>query len=136
MMWLARRFVIYLATAIFSGLAFLIWATIYAHAHMPDRPDLNNWFGKLKSHDGGLCCSFDEGVAVATDAWDSNGTVNDVNSGYRVFLDGKWLEIPKVAVVEVPNLYGQAVVWPLKYKDSTGHEETYGVRCFMPGSGT
>jgi hypothetical protein len=51
-----------------------------------------------------------------------------VNSHYRVFLDGQWLDVPDDAVLTQPNLYGRTVVWPMKtFAGMT-------IRCFIPGS--
>lgn len=92
-------------------------------AHMPDRPDLNGWFSRLASKKG-LCCSFAEGVAIADVDW-------DVQEGhYRVRLGGQWQSVPDAALVEEPNRYGPAVVWPYSGPDGNG------IRCFLPGAGT
>lgn len=101
----------------------------FASAHMPDRPDLDDWFMKLRSPGGGLCCDFTEARKLTDVQWDTQ------DGHYRVFIDNKWFPVKDDAVVPGPNKYGQAMAWPLEYTDSTGHKQMYGVRCFMPGAG-
>lgn len=90
--------------------------------------DLKPWFDKLASGKG-LCCSFADGVTIEDVDWDTAGDA-DKNSGYRVRLEGRWIEVPKAALVTEPNKYGDAVVWP--YQDWQGKTQ---IRCFIPGSG-
>lgn len=119
--FLVAAFVLWILTLIVLGKAF---------AHMADRPDLDGWFMKLKSPGGGLCCDFAEAKKIADPDWDTK------DGHYRVFLDGRWMNVPDESVVSDPNRYGPALVWPNEYTSSTGKKETYGIRCFMPGAGT
>lgn len=91
--------------------------------HFADRPDLNKWFDSLSSKKG-MCCSFADGLSlVPSDV--------DTDSGhYRVRLDGQWVDVPDGALVDVPNRYGEPIVWP--FKDSVGNWQ---IRCFLPGAG-
>lgn len=91
---------------------------------------LKSWFDSLANKNGGLCCSFADGVSVQDVDWDTLGPTTDDQSGYRVRLNGVWLNVPKTAVVEQPNKFGPAVVWP--YQDTNGVTQ---IRCFIPGSG-
>jgi hypothetical protein len=91
---------------------------------------LHAWFDHLAS-DRGPCCSFADGVSIADVDWDNLGTIDDVNSGYRVRLDGKWIDVPKTALITEPNKDGRAFVWP--YSDGS---DTPQIRCFLPGAGT
>ncbi len=93
---------------------------VYAH----DGP-LHNWFNSLKSGSGDACCSYTDGRTVEDPDVDMDG------NHYRVRVDGQWIDVPDLAVVTVPNRFGQAVVWP--YKDYAGHIQ---IRCFLPGAGT
>ena len=87
---------------------------------------LKAWFDQLASAKG-LCCSFADGVTVEDVDWDTGGT----QGGYRVRLDGRWIDVPETALVKAPNKYGPAVVWP--YQDVAGVTQ---IRCFLPGAGT
>jgi hypothetical protein len=85
---------------------------------------LKPWFDQLASGKG-LCCSFADGFSIADVDW-------DVREGrYRVHLEGRWIDVPDVAVVAEPNRYGPAVVWP--YQDTDGFLQ---IRCFLPGAGS
>ena len=84
---------------------------------------LKSWFDSLKSGHG-LCCSFADGRTVSDPDWGMEG------GHYWVVVDGKKLIVPDDALVNVPNKFGQAVVWPYK-------EEENGptlIRCFMAGA--
>jgi hypothetical protein len=84
-------------------------------------PELHEWFEHLHSGKG-PCCSDADGRTVLDSDWEV------LNSHYRVFLDGQWLDVPDDAVLTQPNLYGRTVVWPIKmFAGMT-------IRCFMPGS--
>ncbi len=50
---------------------------------------------------------------------------------YRVRIYGQWFVVPDDAVVNEPNRFGSAVVWP--YNDRYGNTQ---IRCFMPGAGS
>jgi len=89
------------------------------HAADPLKP----WFNSLKSEKG-LCCSVADGKTVEDVDWDSK------DGHYRVHLDGKWIDVPNDALVNVPNKFGQAVVWPM-----TGEDGTTTIRCFIAGAG-
>ncbi len=86
-------------------------------------PALHAWFDHLASSKG-LCCSFADGFSIEDVDWDTDGT------GYRVRVDGKWIDVPDAAVVTEPNRFGPAVVWP--YQDADGNTQ---IRCFLPGAG-
>jgi hypothetical protein len=43
---------------------------------------------------------------------------------YRVFLEGRWIEVPDDAIVVAPNKYGRAIVWP--YSVYVGNENAGG----------
>jgi len=83
---------------------------------------LKTWFDKLTS-DKGLCCSFADGRSVADVDW---GTHED---HYWVIIDGNRYIVPDTAIVNEPNKFGPAVVWP--YKDFEGHTQ---IRCFLRGT--
>ena len=85
---------------------------------------LKSWFDQLASGRG-LCCSFADGFSIQDVDWDTG------DGHYRVRLDGRWIDVPDVAVVTEPNRFGPAVVWP--YHDTEGVTQ---IRCFMPGAGS
>jgi hypothetical protein len=92
---------------------------------------LKTWFDGLASSKG-LCCSFADGRMVRDVDWDTVAVAGaDGQSAvrYRVRVDGEWIVVPPEAVVNEPNKYGPAVVWP--YKDEAGRTQ---IRCFMPSS--
>ena len=92
---------------------------------------LKSWFDQLASGKG-LCCSFIDGVSVEDVDWDTNGPKDARGQAtYRVRLHGEWINVPANSVVEEPNRFGPAVVWP--YVDSSGVTQ---IRCFLPGAGT
>ena len=89
------------------------------HAQSP----LHNWFTTLKNKNSVPCCDGADGKSVRDVDWDTH------DGKYRVRMDGKWMDVPPEAVVESPNKFGPAVVWPYQdYKDETK------IRCFMPGA--
>ena len=83
---------------------------------------LKAWFDHLASGKG-LCCSFADGVSIE-DVGDTQG------NSYRVRIKGEWMVVPDAAVVNEPNKFGSAVVWP--YTDGSGQTQ---IRCFIPGGG-
>jgi hypothetical protein len=85
---------------------------------------LKPWFDRLASGKG-LCCSFADGVTVQDVDWDTQ------DAHYRVRIYGQWLVVPDTAIVNEPNRFGPAVVWPYRDPDGTAQ-----IRCFMPGAGT
>ena len=92
---------------------------------------LKSWFDQLASGKG-LCCSFIDGVSVEDVDWDTNGPKDARGQAtYRVRLHGEWINVPPDSVVDEPNRFGPAVVWP--YVDSAGVTQ---IRCFLPGAGT
>jgi len=97
-----------------------------ARGNYPDDA-LHAWFDKLKSGKG-LCCSFADGRTVADPDWDTQ------DGHYRVRVDGQWIVVPDDAVVNVPNIFGQAVVWPYPEYSSSDNKTTIRIRCFMPGT--
>jgi len=106
---------------------------------------LKSWFDRLASGKG-LCCSFADGAKVADVDWDTvcewfetggspplpDGSRREQteNCRYRVRLHGEWIDVPPSAVVEEPNRFCPAVVWP--YLDTDGAVK---IRCFLPGAG-
>jgi hypothetical protein len=112
----------------FRQSALLIFAVVLstfafesAQAHDSGHPELNHWYESLHSGKG-PCCDGSDAKRVDDADWESK------DGHYRVRIDGEWVDVPKEAVVDGPNLAGRAMVWPY-YQD--GHPRP---RCFMPGS--
>jgi hypothetical protein len=99
----------------------LVMSILLHLVHQMDQPNAQ-WFNNLRSEQGALCCSGNDGVTVADPDWETKG------GHYRVRIEGEWLEVPDSAIVTVPNIDGRTIVWPLKgYMGTT-------IRCFMPGA--
>lgn len=102
-----------------------LWTVAFAHdKHRADTqtPELKEWFSKLKSGKG-PCCSDADGSVVKDADWESH------DGHYRVFLQGKWMDVPDDAVLEQPNMYGRTMVWTGLY-----HNGQVQIRCFIPGT--
>lgn len=82
---------------------------------------LKPWFDSLRSGNG-PCCSDADGTALSDPDWESSG------DHYRVMINGEWVDVPADALISVPNLYGQAMVWP-HWLDGKPQ-----IRCFIPGA--
>ena len=92
-----------------------------ARAHDHERPELNKWYGSLRSSKG-PCCDGSDAKRVDDAEW-------EIKDGYyRVRIDGEWVDVPNEAVVGGLNRAGHTMVWPY-YEDD--HPKA---RCFMPGS--
>ena len=105
----------------------LFLVSLAAHAHIHDRPDLDNWVNGLTNKQGGQCCDNTEARRVEDPDYEG---LPDGSGGYRVKIDGAWLVVPESRVIQEPNRYGPALAWP--YKNMGGITE---IRCFLPGSG-
>lgn len=84
---------------------------------------LREWFNKLQSPAGGLCCHNFDGISLEEENW------RTANGQYEVFVFGAWIKVPDQNLVTYPdnngNRLGRAHLW-LRGDGS--------VRCFMPGS--
>lgn len=111
------------ATAILL-LALALNVPIAAYGHDHSRPDLDSWFGGLRSKAGSPCCG---GPKVdATVLEDTDWEVR--NGHYRARIEGEWVDVPDDAVVDEPNRAGRTLVWPY-HQDGKPR-----IRCFMPGA--
>jgi len=105
-----------------------------ASAHDYQHPELKQWFMSLHNQHGSPCCDGDDAAHVEDADWDT--ACKESECHYRVRLEGKWYDVPEHAVVTGPNKSGTALVWATRYGGLPGSDSTYGIRCFMPGSGT
>lgn len=95
----------------------------------------NSWVDRLQNQQKNVCCFDNDGRRLTNPDWDTLGKVDsEYNgmSGYRVFEDGQWYEIPNWAVVTMKNQDGIARVWwTREYTDGKVIKK---VRCFIPGA--
>lgn len=131
---------------------------VYAFAHMPDRPDLNDWFSGLKEpgYPTVGCCSHIDGSALAPNEYfildqapvvereKCRLTINrstdkpQERNEYCVFLFDQWWLVPAKVVLHEPNRYGDAIVFgSWGWEGEVGHKRRTVdfFRCFLPGAG-
>lgn len=89
-----------------------------------DDAQWHEWFSSLFSPSGTPCCAQYDGIVLTDVDWD-----HTLGHGYRVFVEGQWVDVPDSAVVRAKNKFGRAVVWP--YRDGAG---VLHIRCFLPGA--
>ena len=94
------------------------------HANSPLKP----WFESLQSKRG-PCCADADGMTLKDVDWETR------DGHYRVFIEGKWWDVPDEAVIKEPNLDGRTMVWPI-YVRSVNVLIDINIRCFMPGTMT
>src|SRR5512139_175960 len=116
-----------------GGIALLLLGLGAANAHDHSRPGLDGWYQGLKSGKG-PCCDGPgaDAYSLADVDWDTKRDGDKVH--YRVRLEGEWYDVPDEAVLTEPNRDGRTIVWPVRYWD--GSKNTFGIRCFIPGSMT
>jgi hypothetical protein len=101
-----------------------------AHAHDPNRPELDAWFDGLQAQGKWWCCNRREAKELDDSDWDTK------DSHYRVRLNGEWYDVPDKSLVIDKNLVGHALVWiTLGYSGSSG-DRSITIRCFLPGTMT
>jgi len=94
------------------------------YANSPLKP----WFESLHSKSG-PCCADADGMTLKDVDWDAK------DGHYRVFIEGKWWDVPDNAVIRTPNLDGRTIVWPI-YIRPFGALLEVKIRCFLPGTMT
>jgi len=94
------------------------------YANSPLKP----WFESLHSKSG-PCCADADGMTLKNVDWDAK------DGHYRVFIEGKWWDVPDNAVIRTPNLDGRTIVWPI-YIRPFGALLEVKIRCFLPGTMT
>jgi len=86
-------------------------------------PKIRDWFKSVRSKNGIPCCDIADGHRTT---W--RGTSE---GGYEVPIAGEWRKVPSEAIVyNAGNPTGEAIVWYVKQG-----ENTYHIRCFVPGGG-
>ena len=94
------------------------------YAGSPMKP----WFDSLHSKRG-PCCADADGMILKEVDWDTK------DGHYRVFIEGKWWDVPDDAVIREPNWDGRTIVWPIYIRSPDGIRDIK-IRCFMPGTMT
>ncbi len=110
-----------------SGVLVLL-AGAGAMAHDLDKtdhntPEVSKWVLALHNGSGVGCCATADGWKPQLVEWDTT------KQGYRVMIEGHWVDVPPNAVIGGPNKLGHAEVW---YYHVDGLPA---VRCFLPGEG-
>lgn len=126
------RWVKYLIWALLICCAIVIavtWIVTAAFARDPDgryaNSALKEWFDSLKSKDGDSCCADFDGHPPEA-VWKTD-------DGYKVQIEGQWVDVPPTALLDTPNKYHRAVVW---YWTETSEDGTkiFHIRCFLAGA--
>ncbi len=86
-------------------------------------PEIQAWVTGLKNGSGVSCCATADGWKPEVVQWDFD------KHGYKVQIEGHWVDVPDEAVIHGPNKLGHAEVW---YYHLDGVPR---VRCFLPGEG-
>jgi hypothetical protein len=86
-------------------------------------PEVKAWVLSLKNGPGVACCATADGWRPQEVEWDVS------RKGYRVMIEGHWVDVPDETVIHGPNKLGHAEVW---YYHVNGLPA---VRCFLPGEG-
>lgn len=130
-----------------GALIALAWPAL---AHMHDHADLDSWFQGLASHGGAPCCDNSEAKMLQAADWMTSDqaqgrfkceitqTGQDNEKGhYCVKIDKTWWLVPDRALIDGPNLAGNAMEWHVEYGQSDGSDKpNIFIRCFMPGAET
>jgi len=119
-----------LASAIATALLIALCICIATHGFGFDKPEYQNidpkvrdWFKSIHSPKGVPCCDIADGHRTT---W--RGTSE---GGYEVPIADEWRKVPPEAIVyNAGNPTGEAIVWYVKQG-----ENTYHIRCFVPGGG-
>jgi hypothetical protein len=94
----------------------------------PTSPEIKAWANSLENKLSEGCCSTADGWKPEEVEYDMTG------NKYRVKIEGEWYDVPRDALVEVPNRFGFPVVWYYKTWDN-GIRPSISIRCFIPGAG-
>jgi hypothetical protein len=94
----------------------------------PTSPEIKAWANSLENKLSEGCCSTADGWKPEEVEYDMTG------NKYRVKIEGEWYDVPRDALVDVPNRFGFPVVWYYKTWDN-GIRPSISIRCFIPGTG-
>lgn len=109
----------------------ILWGMILAIdllISFPGHSQDNRWVDELMNANNNRCCYDNDGRRLIDPEWDTLGKVNKDWSGYRVYEDAQWHNVPNWAVVTQKNKDGIPRVW---------WNKTYVTKtlvCFLPGT--
>jgi len=124
------------------------------HAGDPLKP----WFDELRDKTGQECCADADGTIVKDVDWTAVGVERcrhtpalslseedvDYEGRYCVRYKNVWWLVPDRAVLDQPNRFGPAIIWPFCKSPShvtsasvcADEDSTlFFIRCFIPGAG-
>ncbi len=110
--------------AVVLALVLLIGGPLFARddgRYAQGDPKIKRWIERLTDKNGASCCDTADGHEVEGWAFGAEG--------YRVKVQGQWLDVPERALITGPNLLGYARAW-LYWENGQPR-----VRCFIPGAG-
>jgi len=115
--------------SVFLIVSLIFVSVIMALARDPDgryaNSALKGWFDSLKSKDGVSCCADFDGHPPEA-VWKTE-------DGYKVQIEGQWVDVPANALLDIPNKYHRAVVWYWTETSENG-AKIFHVRCFLAGA--
>lgn len=91
--------------------------------HHQNPPEIQQWVKALQNGNGVGCCATADGWTPREVEWDVG------RKGYKVKIEGVWVDVDDTALIRGPNRLGHAEVW---YYHVDGQPK---VRCFLPGEG-
>lgn len=119
--------------ALILGVALVLALALAVYSY---KAAAQGWVDQLQNSNTNVCCDNNDGRRVADPEWDTLGkAVTDYNgpSGYRVYEDGKWNDVPNWALVTMRNQDGIARVWwDRQYEPGGAIVKT--IKCFLPGA--
>ena len=121
---------------------------------------LSPWFKSQKDKFGTSCCADADGVTIKDIDWSAQGEgqecqhtpalsyqneTSSYDGQYCVRYKNEWWLVPQSALIEEPNRFGPAIIWPVcsskhyvSGADACKDEEStlLFMRCFIPGAGS
>lgn len=117
------------ALALFIALILALALAFYSY-----KANAQSWVDRLQNKQGAICCTNNDGRRLDDPDWDTLGKVTDDHngpSGFRVYEDGKWHDVPNWAIVMQSNIDGIPRVW--WDRELIGSDIVKKVRCFIVG---
>lgn len=74
-----------------------------AHAHVGDRPDLDEWLMAQRNVLGGVCCNGDDTFQLTDSEWRIVGNAEKGDRHYQVFFEHLWHDVGDGQLTEDPN---------------------------------
>lgn len=115
--------------ALFIALILALALAFYSY-----KAKAQSWVDQLQNKQGAICCTNNDGRRLDDPDWDTLGKAvedHNGNSGFRVYEDGKWNDVPNWAIVVQPNLDGiPRVWWGRQYYSGNTVKQ---IMCFLKG---